>query len=256
MILTQKQAKKLNMPMTIDLKAIMAEEYLNSKKSKTILFKENTMKYVWIAGVIWFVIVCLVGWGILTPNNANANDTGENLAFLAHFPEEKTVIGCYNDRTKQTREAARCTKGGDHNIVLPPKRQIKVWLKYFNAFEITNRLALVNFESNFDENANNPYAIWYVQTLRSHGVAKDIDTQLKWLHNRQNAQKVKYTRWGSKRCWIYWDSYNYKDWFAAGEYGVLSCLYRYHYHAHKGTWYAKRGITTTKFYKYYMFWIK
>lgn len=263
MILTTKQAKKLNMPMTIDLKAMMADEYLQSKKTKMDILKEKTVKMVSVAGIIWFLIVSMVGWGIITPEKANGyteDEINNELGyFLARFPDEKTVIGCYNDRTKQVRElweAKGCYKWWDHNIVLPPRSQIKVWLKYFNEFEIINRLALVNFESNFDENANNPYAHGYVQTLRSHGVLKDIDSQLSWLKNRQSYQKVKYTKWGSKRCGYYWDNKNYKDGFEAGEYGVLSCLYRYHYHAHKGTWYAKRGIKATKYYKEYMFGIK
>jgi len=42
--------------------------------------------------------------------------------------------------------------------MLPPRSQIKIWLKYFNEFEIINRLGIVNFESSFDENAGNKYA--------------------------------------------------------------------------------------------------
>lgn len=258
MIYDTKTAKILGIG-DIDLKAIHAREYLQSKKSKMDNIKENILKIGWICGTVWFLAVILLGWGILptwvTETHAS-EPKNEHLAFLARFPEKTTVIGCYNDRSKTTREATRCTQGGDHNIMLPPRDQIKVWLKYFNEFEIINRLALVNFESSFDENAWNPHAHGYVQTLRSHGVAKDIDTQLAWLSNRQASQKVKYTAGGSKRCGIYWDQDNRVDGFEAWEYGVLSCLYRYHYHAYKGTWYAKRGVTTTKYYKWYMYWIK
>jgi len=188
-------------------------------------------------------------------NKANYDVMGEYGYYLSHFPTEKTVIGCYNDRDKTTREASKCTRWGDHNITLPPRSQIKIWLKYFNPFEITNRLAIVNFESNFDENASNPYAKGYVQTLRKWNIPKDIDSQLQWLAKRQKSQG-KVQVWKSKRCGYYWKNHNFTDWYEAWEYGVLSCIYRYHYHAYKGMWYAKRWVTTTKFYKEYMFWLK
>lgn len=253
MILTKKQAQKLGHKNTIDLKAIYAKEYLDSKKTKMDNFKETWIKIVAWVGIFYYILTLLFGWGMFIPNEANANNTGENLAFLNRFPEHTSVIGCYNDYTKKVREGTKCTQKGDKNVSLPPRSQIKVWLKYYNEFEIINRLAIVNFESNFNENAQNSHAIWYVQTLRSHGVAPDIDSQLKWMSNRQASQKVKYTAWGSKRCGYYWENDNVKDGFEAWEYGVLSCLYRYHYHAYKGTWYAKRGIEATQYYKRYMF---
>lgn len=257
---TQKQAKKFKMPMTIDLKGMMAQEYLDSKKTNITLLKEKLMKIITIVALIYFIIVICFGWGVITPPKTNAYDNIEQEYgyFLAHFPEEHTVIGCYNDITKKTYElweAEYCYKRGDHNIMLPPRSQIKIWLRYFNEFEIVNRLALVNFESSFIEENGNKHAYWYVQTLRKYNIAPDIDSQLKWVYDRQQQQK-KVKVWNSNRCGYYWSNYNYKDWFEAGEYWVLSCLYRYHYHAHKWTWYAKRGIKTTKFYKKYMFWIE
>jgi len=261
-----KEAKKLNRPMTIDLKWIMAQEYLDNKKTNMDRLKEKTIKYVWTAWIIWFLIVLSVGWGVVTPPEAKAFTTSEIYSehgrFLAHFPEEKTVIGCYNIYTKKARElweASGCYKKGDHNITLPPRSHIVEWLKYFNEFQVTNRLALVNFESNFDETAENDSAKGYVQTLKSHGVAPDLHSQLSWLKKRQGVHGKKYYGWkyGQVRwCGYYWENNNTKDWFEAGEYGVLSCLYRYHYDANKGTWYAKKGIEATKFYKLYMFWIK
>jgi hypothetical protein len=179
---------------------------------------------------------------------------GQNLAFLARFPDENTVIWCYNDRTKKAREASKCTQWGDHNIILPARSQIKEWLKVYNHFEIVNRLGIVNFESWFREYVWNPHAYWYVQTLRKWNIKPEIIPQLTWMKNRQFYQKKKFAANGSRRCWYYWDHDNLKDWFEAGEYGVLSCLYRYHYHSQKWTWYAQRWIAVTKYYKWYMYW--
>jgi len=242
--------------LTIDLRAIIANDYLQSKKTKFQKWKDTILKYVAWVGIILYLMLSFGTWsGNISIWKANASE-GQNLAFLAHFPEKSTVIWCYNSWTKEIREAKRCTRWGDHNIILPPQSQIKIWLKYFNEFEIINRLALVNFESSFNPNAGNYFAKWYVQTLRKYKISPDIDSQLQWLKNRQKYQKVKFTKNWSKRCWYYWSNNNYKDWFEAWEYWVLSCLYRYHYHSKKGTWYSKRGIKTTKFYKEYIFWIK
>lgn len=259
MILNTQEAKKLKRSMTIDLRYINAKEYCEKVENKNLLI-ENMKKIISTAGIIWFVIVCFTGWGIFTPDTANAsNIEQEHARFLAHFPEEKKIIGCYNDRTKTVREADRCLKGGDHNIKLPPRSQIVEWLKYFNEFQIINRLAIPNFESDFTETAENPFAKWYVQTLKSHNVAPDINNQLSWLKNRQAIHGKKFYHgkyWKIRGCGYYWDNHNYKDGFEAGEYWVLSCFYRYHYDANNGTWYAKRGVLTTKFYKNYMFWVK
>lgn len=255
MIFTQKQAKKLKLPVTIDLKEMHAREYLQSKKSKMETLKENALQITGVAGVIWFIIVTLFGWGVIDTPKVNAFSDRElqNLPFVIKFPTEKRVIGCYNDYTKVAREGTSCTKAGDHNILLPSRSHITEWLNHFNEQETVNRLALVNFESSFIEENGNPYAYGYVQTLRKWGVAPDINSQLKWLKNRQDHQKVEYTAGGSKRCGYYWKNNNTVDGFSAGEYGVLSCLYRYHYHAYKGTWYAKRGIEATLYYKWYMY---
>ncbi len=253
---------KTNLNNTIDLAWIIENErqdYLikNGYLEDFTLYEKFIMKFPRITKILLVWGVCFLVLAVLIPITKASAYEGENHArFLNYFPVEKTLIGCYNDRTKKTRgldKSWRCLKGWDHNIKLPPRKDIVVWLKYFNEFEIINRLSIVNFESDFEETAENPFAKWYVQTLKSHGVKPDINSQLKWLKKRQDAQKVVKTRGGSLRCGYYWNNYNYKDGFEAGEYGVLSCLYRYHYHAHKGTWYAKRGIKGTKFYKEYLF---
>lgn len=130
-----------------------------------------------------------------------------------------------------------------HNIMLPPQSHINTRRKYYNDQQIINRLALINFESSFDENASNRYAHWYVQTLRSHGVAKDIDSQLKRMKEREERYTI-----GERYCWRYRNSDNNFDWHKQGADGVLSCLYRYHNHAHR-TRYSKRGMEVTKYYR-------
>ena len=244
-ILTQREAKLLKRSNTIDLKYMNAKEYVDNIEWNTNFMKKSKkiLVFVWIA---WYIVSCFYGWGIVYPKTANADHTEQNMSFLARFPDEKRVIGCYNDITLQVREESRCTTPWDHNIILPAESQIKEWLKYYNEYEIINRLALVNFESSFNESASNKYAKWYVQTLRTYSIPNDINSQLSWMKNHKEA----YTR---KICRKYWNQRNSYDWFDAGEYWVLSCMYRMHYHAYKWTWYAKRGILTTKFYKWYMF---
>lgn len=248
-ILSKKDAFLLYRENTIDLKYINAKEYIDKIEWNTSL-KKNLKKYIVIIGVIWYIASVFTAWAIIYPKNANASVSE---SFLSRFPEKETkVVWCYNDFTKKVREGTKCTQKWDKNISLPPQDQIKVWLKYFTEQEIINRLGIVNFESNFNENAKNSHAIWYVQTLRSHWVAKDIDSQLKWLSDRQREHKKVYSG-KSKRCGYYWENNNEKDGFILWEYWVLACLYRYHYHATKGTAYAERGIEATLYYKWYMY---
>lgn len=197
----------------------------------------------YILSVITIFIILFWSQSVIFANN-------DNNWFLKYFPNnQKIIIWCYNKISRKIRKSDKCYYKWDSNIILPTKSQIKIWLKYFNKNEIINRLALVNFESWFNPFAWNNYAYWYVQTLRKYHINPDIDSQLQWLKKRQNEQKVKYTSRGSKRCWIYWNQYNYIDWFNSGEYWVLSCLYRYHYNSKKWVWYSNRGIKITKFYK-------
>lgn len=72
MILTKKQARKLGFSETIDLKEMQAREYLASKETTMSKTSKIILKYIGFAGVIWFIIVTLVGWGIVSPE-ANAH---------------------------------------------------------------------------------------------------------------------------------------------------------------------------------------
>lgn len=152
------------------------------------------------------------------------------------------VIWCYNDKTLETRKATKCTQRGDHNIMLPKKSDLKVWRKFFTDRQIVNRLPIVNFESWFQETAQNKFARGYVQTLRKWNISPKIEPQLKWMNDRQVSQK------SSGRCGKYWEIYNKKDGFKAWEEWVIACLYRYHYHAYKGMWYSKRAMKVRAFY--------
>ncbi|NDK09782.1 hypothetical protein GW846_03315 [Candidatus Gracilibacteria bacterium] len=230
---------------TIDLRFEKSMEYCNSR---------DWGKGGKIMGII-LPILAVLGAGFLVSLiiPITSADYGK-LTFEDFFGEERVVIGCYNDISGETREERSCTQRGDHNIMTPPQRDIKSWKKYYNEKQIINRLALVNFESGFSETASNPSAWGYVQTLRSHGISPDIESQLAWMKNREEVYRQRYFQGKSGTldgCGKYWEFDNLKDGFEAGEYGVLSCLYRFHYHANKGTWYAKRGIIVTEFYKNY-----
>ena len=212
-----------------------------------------------LKSILSFVLMFIMLVGILINRSPVEANNQDHDTFLRHFPLETRVIGCYNKYTKETREDSICTKPWDLNIKLPARWQIVIWLKYYSEHQILNRLALVNFESSFNIHASNPVAKWYIQTLRSYNIPIDIDTQLQWLKNREQKTyaKVSYAgKYGKIRgCAYYWNNTNFKDWFAQWEYGVLSCMYRYHYQANTGTWYWKRWVKATKFYKKYMFWI-
>ena len=169
-----------------------------------------------------------------------------------------TVIGCYNQYSKTSRTIAigeeKCAKAWDHNISIPPKSHIEKWRAvWWNDRQIVNRFAIVNFESNFREYVWNPYAYWYVQTLRKWNIAPEVEPQLQWMYDRQVYQAMEYSKWGSKRCWWYADNYNARDGFNAWEEWVMACLYRYHYHAYNWTWYAKKAMSARQIYINYFY---
>lgn len=264
MILSPKQAKSLNMNRDINLKYIIAREYCDSielanTKDKVVNYGYIVLHYLWMFALA-FIVSFWLFFLLYAKSNASYEETYKQDRFLDRFPKENTIIGCYNSITKTTREDNVCTQKGDHNIILPAREQIKEWLKYYNEAQIVNRLALVNFESAFRENVWNPSAYWYVQTLRSHKVAPDINSQLSWLKNRENKTYwQEYFNWKSgllKWCGYYWENENTRDWTWKWEYWVLSCMYRFHYSQTEGVWYAKRWIIATKFYKSYMYWIE
>lgn len=229
---------------------------LKINREKRVLKNTEIPLIKFALSAVLFILV-LVG-GILNTGAVEAK-TEDHDRFLAHFPLETRVIGCYNSYTKETREDYICTKPWDKNIKLPARSQIVKWLKYYSEHQILNRLALVNFESWFNIYAVNDRAKWYVQTLKSHNVDIDIDSQLAWLKNRENKTYARLSfagkYWKVRGCGSYWNTTNFKDWFAQWEYAVLACMYRFHYDSNKGSWYAKRGMKVTKFYKEYMFWI-
>lgn len=138
------------------------------------------------------------------------------------------------------------------NIMLPPKSHIEHFKKIFWD-EYKYRLAIVNFESSFNEKANNPHAKWYVQTLRSHNVKKDIVSQLSWLKNREE-----------KNTWVACEIYTKENYtlfgtmdIAKGKLAKYTCMARRHYwafspwdgkHWYHSVMYAKRYKATTEYY--------
>lgn len=174
----------------------------------------------------------------------------------ARADEWNIIIWCLNQETLETRVPNNnwnCLYWqGWQNIMIPPYSHIKLWRKVFdNDRQIINRLPIVNFESWFDVNAENPFAIWYVQTLKRWGVDREILPQLEWMKKRQDVQWNRFMAWKYWRiraCGFYWDSYNYVDRFPAWEEWVISCLYRWHYHANTGRWYARKLMKARAYY--------
>ena len=99
------------------------------------------------------------------------------------------VVACLNERNMTIHQPNNWNcylgKGGKwKNIMLPSKSHIKHFKKIFWD-DYKYRLAIANFEGSFNEEAKNPYAIGYLQTLRSHKVKPDVVSQLNWLARRE-----------------------------------------------------------------------
>ena len=178
--------------------------------------------------------------------------------FSWKLEEERKVIWCYNSYTKTSRsiydtDEEGCYKWWDHNIMVMPISHLSIWRELWDDAQIINRMPIVNFESWYDIYAENPFAKWYVQTLKKWNIDINIKPQLDWMDNRQKYQLVEKTPAWSTRCWTYWTQYNYKDWFSAWEEWVMACLYRYHYHAINWTWYAKKAMSSREIYMQYFY---
>lgn len=179
-----------------------------------------------------------------------------------HLSDSTKIIWCINSRTLETkkpREDGTCYHAWAwwQNIALPPRSHLQYWRKYWEDRQIVNRFPIVNFESSFNENASNPFAIGYVQTLRKYWIPKDIDSQLSWMKNREDWNVLKEWVYGksgkrSPRCWSYREQRNHKDWYNSWELAVLACMYRHHYHAHDGGWYSKKAMKARQYYFEYL----
>ena len=167
------------------------------------------------------------------------------------------VVACLNEKKMTIHQPnnGNCYlgKGGKwKNILLPPKSHIDQFKKIFWD-DYKYRLAIANFEGSFNENAQNPYAIGYLQTLRSHKVKKDIVSQLNWLKNRED-----------KNTWVACGKYEKENFTLFGTMNIekgkiakYTCMARRHYgafspwdgkHWHHSVMYAKRYKVTTEYY--------
>ena len=104
MIIKNKNKKNL----TIDLKEIIAKDYLYSKKTNMHKLTETFVKYVAICGIIWFIIVSLVGWGILNPVKKVNASQGQILSIKDKIRLERLEV-CQNafDKYKKTKKYNR-----------------------------------------------------------------------------------------------------------------------------------------------------
>jgi len=167
------------------------------------------------------------------------------------------VVACLNEKNMTIHKPKNwnCYLGQDgkwKNILLPPKSHIEQFKKIFGE-DYKYRLAIANFEGSFNEEAKNPYAIGYLQTLRTHKVNKDVVSQLTWLKNRED-----------KNTGVACDKYSKENFTLFGtidiEKGKLAkytCMARRHYwafspwdgkHWHHSVMYAKRYKATTEYY--------
>jgi hypothetical protein len=88
MITTNKNKRNL----TIDLKGIMAQEYLDSKKSDFTILKEKFMKIMSISRIALLVTACFFGWGMIAPIDVKAYDTSENIGVRDKIRQERIEI--------------------------------------------------------------------------------------------------------------------------------------------------------------------
>ena len=156
--------------------------------------------------------------------------------FLNKFNTWITIIACINQYTYEIKQPIKwiCYHWQNwQNIMIPPISHIEKWRKVFdNDRQIINRLPIINFESWFNPQAQNPFAIWYVQTLRKWNISTDIKEQLIWMKNRQESQRI----WNCSHR-------NYS------EEAMIRCLYNRHYWmlTHYN-WYSNKLIITRQFY--------
>lgn len=99
------------------------------------------------------------------------------------------VIACLNEKDMSIHETNKGNcflwKGWKwKNIMLPPQKDLDTFKEIFWE-DYKYRLAIANFEGSFREDNGNPYAHWYLQTLRSYNIPADITSQLNWLAKRE-----------------------------------------------------------------------
>lgn len=167
------------------------------------------------------------------------------------------VVACLNEKNMTIHQPKNWNcylgQGGKwKNILLPPKSHIDQFKKIFGN-DYKYRLAIANFEGSFNENASNPYAIGYLQTLRTHKVKKDVVSQLTWLKNREDKNTgVACSRY-TKENFTLFGTINIEK----GELAKYTCMARRHYgafspwdgkHWHHSVMYAKRYKATTEYY--------
>lgn len=223
--------------------------------------------WILIASIFLFLWVLL--WGIGLIQEASADPQPQVTAFESReqtqfqkvvydLPQETTIIGCFNSLTMETREPNDGTcygfgNSGWHNISLPPQWHFPKWREFWSEGGVINRLVIVNFESNFNPEAWNPYAHWYVQTLRSYNIAPDVTSQLSWMAYRE-------THNTGKRCAEFLHRDYIKGNAKAGQSGYISCIARWHYgffsdpsnkHYHTSLFYAKRANIVRQYYEDY-----
>jgi hypothetical protein len=167
------------------------------------------------------------------------------------------VIACLNEKNMTIHQPIKWKcylwQGGKwKNIMLPPKSHIAHFKKIFWD-DYKYRLAIANYEWSFNEDAQNPYAIGYLQTLRTHKVKKDIVSQLTWLKNREDKNTwVACAKYEKENYTLFW-TMNVKAW----EIAKHTCKARRHYwafspwdgkHWTHSVMYAKRYKVTTEYY--------
>ena len=162
---------------------------------------------------------------------------------------EIKVIACLNEKDMTIHDT---NKGNCFlwnwwkwkNIMLPPQKDIDKFKEIFGD-DYKYRLAIANFEGSFKEDAGNPYAYWYLQTLRSYKIPPDITSQLNWLAKREIGTTGRICDLNNNAPY-WWDT----------KLDRYTCMARWHFGFHKkdskhySHWimYWKRYRVTTEYY--------
>lgn len=172
---------------------------------------------------------------------------------------EVRVIACLNEKNMTIHPAKNSGSTGCFlwngwawkNIMLPPQKDLDLFKKTFWD-DFKYRLAIANFDGAFNENTENNWAKWYLQTLKSHNVPPDIVSQLNWLAKREIGNT-----------WPACDKYLSENFtlfgtmnVEAGKIAKYTCMWRRHFwafspgdeHYPHSVMYAKRYKVTTEHY--------
>lgn len=157
---------------TIDLKAIIAKDYLESKKTDFQRLKEKAFKFLWIAGIIWFIVVSFFGWGIFS-TEANADNSYYCLVAKDRWADTDTLTrnGCIQESKIEAKDSKQTLKWNNrlYNVEVHKDRIQTMKDMWLSDTRILDLLAILNMEcGNYTGKCFNGNDIWPFQINKIH----------------------------------------------------------------------------------------